>query len=330
MLEGISKEKRLKKMQYVKHGFAGRDIPSIDIVKDLYNTIEQEGKYKHIIDTSVLWIFEQTYPKHENIRVYNPLEGRKSNMLLVQLCDPAEFLDNNKEFDDFGWEGIDILSDRTCEYNFWAEYWCDYWTNNYDKFDTDVELQFDNDFKKYLMYNRKPLHHRRVAVDQLEQGNLLNDGYVTLADQLTLPMPDVKDVFLVTDGDIVKKSDPSLGDMHIWNHSFVNVISETSMVGTFMSEKTFKPIVGKRPFISFNKERTQRLIDVGFKTFGNFWNENLDWYEQVEFICKQDVDTLKGWWESYEMQDILEHNKMHFWSTYQAINKSFLYDFLKK
>ena len=55
-------------------------------------------------------------------------------------------------------------------------------------------------------------------------------------------------------------------------------------------------------------------------------DENLDWYKQVDFICRQDVETLKGWWESYEMQDILEHNKMHFWSTYQAINKQFLYD----
>jgi len=317
-------------MQYIEHGFAGRDIPSIDIVKGLFDTIEREGKYKHIIDTSVLWNFNDVYNPNHFPRVQNPLEGRKNLMLLVQLMDPAGYLDNNNDFNNKGWHGIDILSDRTCMYNFWAEYWCDYWTNNNEKFETDVELKFDTHFKKYLMYNRKPVHHRVIAVDQLEKGNLLNDGYVTLADQLTLPMPGVKDVFLVTDGDIEKKSDPSLGDMHIWNHAFVNVISETSMEGTFMSEKTFKPIVGKRPFVSFNKERTQRLIDVGFKTFGNFWNENLDWYEQVDFICRQDVDTLKGWWESYEMQDILEHNKMHFWSTYQAINKQFLYDFIKK
>lgn len=317
-------------MQYIEHGFAGRDIPSIDIVKGLYNTIEKEGKYKHIIDTSVLWKFDEVYDSNQYHRIYNPLEGQKKLMLLVHVMDPATYLDDNKDFDNKGWHGIDMLSDKTCMYNFWAEYWYDYWINNNEKFEIDVELQFDEHFKKYLMYNRKPVHHRRLAVDQLEKGNLLNDGYVTLADQLTLPMPEVKDIFLITDGDIVKKSDPSLGDMHIWNHSFVNVISETSMDGTFMSEKTFKPIVGKRPFISFNKERTQRLIDVGFKTFGNFWNENLDWYEQVDFICRQDVDTLKGWWESYEMQDILEHNKMHFWSTYQAINKSFLYDFLKK
>lgn len=320
-------------MQYTNHGPINKNtMPACfyDTYQCVFDTIETETQYKRIIDSSLLFEFEVYYQLRENYKVYNPPEQRKKSMLLVQVLDPQEYLDNNPDFERFGWQGIDVLGDRTSKYSFWAEYWCEYWAKNYNKFETDVELKFDKDFKKYLMYNRKPLHHRVMAVDQLEKGNLLNDGYVTLADQLTLPMPDTEEVLLFSDGGSKIKSDPTIGDMHIWNHAFVNVISETSMEGTFMSEKTFKPIVGKRPFISFNKERTQRLIDVGFKTFGNFWDENLDWYKQVDFICRQDVETLKGWWESYEMQDILEHNKMHFWSTYQAINKQFLYDFLKK
>ena len=59
-------------MQYIEHGFAGRDIPSIDIVKGLFDTIEREGKYKHIIDTSVLWNFNDVYNPDHFPRVQNP------------------------------------------------------------------------------------------------------------------------------------------------------------------------------------------------------------------------------------------------------------------
>jgi hypothetical protein len=45
----------------------------------------------------------------------------------------------------------------------------------------------------------------------------------------------------------------------------------------FITEKTFKAILNKRPFILVGSPGTvQKLRDLGFKTFNDFWDESYD------------------------------------------------------
>ena len=198
---------------------------------------------------------------------------------------------------------------------------------------TDYTINWGDDFKPYIMYNRKPHIHRIQAVDLLKKHQLLDEGYVSLANELTVgEAPKHNDPYDVMGNDnILPKYNGSLGNDHIWASHFLNVISESSGPPcSFLSEKTFKPIVGLRPFVSFNKERTQYLHRAGFKTFNNFWDESMNWVDQIEYVCSQSKETLQEWYESNEMQDILSHNRFHYFNAYSGINYGLLDDFLKK
>lgn len=102
-------------------------------------------------------------------------------------------------------------------------------------------------------------------------------------------------------------------------NTWVSVVSEASFAERtcFISEKTFKPIAAKHPFILYgNKNSLKYLRDLGYKTFNGFINETydeLDTWERLEAII-QEIKRIRSmsfeqklnWYES--MRDILDHN----------------------
>lgn len=101
--------------------------------------------------------------------------------------------------------------------------------------------------------------------------------------------------------------------------SWVSVVSEASFAENtcFISEKTFKPIATRHPFIMYgNKHSLRYLRTFGYKTFDGFIDESyddLESWERLEAIIKiltdiQDMpDEKKIQWFS-SMKDILDHN----------------------
>ncbi len=75
----------------------------------------------------------------------------------------------------------------------------------------------------------------------------------------------------------------SLGDMKLWQSHFLNIASE-SQVGVYepvwITEKTFKPIIGGRPFIVYGHPDTSKHLNkIGFETFDeDFGHEPPDEY----------------------------------------------------
>ena len=67
----------------------------------------------------------------------------------------------------------------------------------------------------------------------------------------------------------------TLGQLSIWQQHFLNVISETEFNQwhrRFVTEKTWKPIFGMRPFIIHGQTRIYAwLRDQGFRTFNHYW-----------------------------------------------------------
>ena len=63
----------------------------------------------------------------------------------------------------------------------------------------------------------------------------------------------------------------SLGQLEIWNKSFINVVSETQYeysTNVFLSEKIFKPIIGLRPFVINGSPGIYRILKrAGFDCF---------------------------------------------------------------
>lgn len=137
---------------------------------------------------------------------------------------------------------------------------------SYTKEDTSPKFEYS-----FLCYQRKPIEYR------VELYNLIKNkkGIITLGNQeyefnKTLPdHPGYKDV----GGELPIPNDIySLGNIDIWNKSFLNIVSETiqsvDSPNPFLSEKTFKPIIGMRPFIVYGNMNTSKLLQSkGFETF---------------------------------------------------------------
>lgn len=101
--------------------------------------------------------------------------------------------------------------------------------------------------------------------------------------------------------------------------SWVTVVSEASFSDqentVFLSEKLFKPIVCRHPFILVgNRGSLKKLREMGYMTFDGFIDESYDdlpTLERFDAIIKaitdvRDIKDKISWYES--MTDILEHN----------------------
>lgn len=102
---------------------------------------------------------------------------------------------------------------------------------------------------------------------------------------------------------------------------FVEFVSETNFEQNRVNshtEKTYKPILSKKPFVLVGTVGILKSVKaLGFKTFGDFWDESYDEIEDpyrralailevLKFICSKDFEELQQWKE--QMQDILDYN----------------------
>lgn len=107
---------------------------------------------------------------------------------------------------------------------------------------------------------------------------------------------------------------------HEHTSHFLSIVSETHTdSGTlFFSEKMWKPIYACQPFILFgNPYSLKKLRELGYKTFGEFWDESYDeiedLYERLLAIEKV-LEEIASWSPEklrdtrFQMHSILEHN----------------------
>jgi len=179
-------------------------------------------------------------------------------------------------------------------FNFWAEFIRQHLDNFLDK-----KYIREPEFKKLFMcLNRKPHAHRLFLVNLLENSNLLSDGYVSvyrekdsifLNESLSDNIKSANES--VVDGIPISNDIVSLGDPNIWNSYFINVVTETTVhTDVFISEKTWKPIIGLRPFLIlgdyeiYNYLKTQEF-DTFDDLFGT-WHTNKNWEHRARSIIE--------------------------------------------
>jgi hypothetical protein len=180
----------------------------------------------------------------------------------------------------------------------------------YDEFPnySSEDLLLTNPDHLFLCYNRKPKPHRIQLVEKIYNNNLENYGILTLGkDDVDYNVTEglTTNLFLKIDDDPKKYSKYtnfggvpydllSLGRLDIWQKHFLNIVSETEFKpwdNTFVTEKTWKPIIGLRPFVlNAQVQVYQWLRDRGFKTFNHHWAdielENIPEYEVHDSIVK--------------------------------------------
>ena len=162
--------------------------------------------------------------------------------------------------------------------------------------------------KKFINFNRRWRLQRPTLVALMKIRNLLDKGYVSLApcdDQndwkriwpwmLSYHSPaittqllaheneifNIPDLYLDTTELMTNRADLETSSNYLYENSYFSVVSETNFYdftpGRFVSEKIFKPIVFKHPFITVSRPNTMALLrELGYKTFHPWIDESYD------------------------------------------------------
>jgi len=143
---------------------------------------------------------------------------------------------------------------------------------------SNEDLFFKNSDYIFLNYNRKPRDHRTKFVSMLDSCNLSQCGIVTLGNDRNLneSIEEYKDGNWGMSNEFGIPHDiSSLGRFNYWQNHFLTIVSETDFedhLWTFITEKTWKPIIGLRPFVINGQLAVyQYLRKHGFKTFNHYW-----------------------------------------------------------
>ena len=126
---------------------------------------------------------------------------------------------------------------------------------------------------------------------------------------------------LDTDQFQINKAQHFFKDLYL--QTYINVITETFCTeyqneSMFFSEKIFKPMRARQPFILVGAPGSiKALHDLGFKTFSKWFDESYSDIEdntsRIEAVCKLLLElnkkTKTEWLEMYtEMEEVLNHN----------------------
>jgi hypothetical protein len=259
---------------------------------------------KHIVDSTARQI-DRYFPDANNLLINTTwfgsqfdnkrwqsaleLEHNYKNLFLLCVIDPIYLFDHDRQHivDLYNIQNvyeIGMFQNSQFEWNFHALVGNELMPR-YSQ--SDVQMQ-SADYV-YMLYQRKPRLHRIEITNILrEQPHLLEQGIVTLGstgDQNWHNGLEFEPLLLEDDvqteanhsGDFGVPNDlTTLGRLDLWQQHFLNVVSETEFdewQPVFVTEKTWKPMIGMRPFhIHGNPATYQWLRDRGFKTFNHYWD----------------------------------------------------------
>ena len=177
---------------------------------------------------------------------------------------------------------------------YYFSYWVEFIRQNSTYFFDQAFTKTPIIEKLFLSYNRKPHPHRKFLLKQFDNYNLTNLGIISRPDSpigdLTFYNPPQLDRY---DAEVNAKFPNdifSLGDSVLWNKFLINVVTETTIhTNVFLSEKTWKPIIGLRPFLILGDNNLYiHLQELGFDTFDDVfgtWWELPRWQYRAQAIA---------------------------------------------
>ena len=222
------------------------------------------------------------------------------------------------------------LVDAEKEYSAWTDspnfrtiYYPEWYHRVYDNlYDYHLEnLSYDRS-QYFCCLNNRPHDHRIKSVDYLLDNNLDKHGIVTSVQHNML-----------VDGE---GSRPNDYNRQIYKDTLINVVTETHYEPVwnkhhhiFLSEKTWKPIVCKQAFIIIGPQYTLKYLkDLGFKTFGELWDESYDECNSSKRLYIA-LNSLYNAINSYSVDDLVratldirKHNLAHFKNIRQEMIKT--------
>ena len=196
-------------------------------------------------------------------------------------------------------------------FSFWLEFIKDHWKYfNKGKYKEEPNLvrsaTVGENGKHFLCYNRKPHEHRVSILNKIHEVGLEKFGIVSATiehDGYNFPNPitlnethDDRTLKIINEWEGQNGNDIiSLGDADNWQKHFLTVVTETTIhTDVLLSEKTFKPIIGLRPFLILGDQNLyKKLKEMGFDIFEDMFPDilinlsNPAYEKRIEYIVEQ-------------------------------------------
>lgn len=245
-----------------------------------------ENKAREQLDVERVMFINPTWLHEDNVSQY--IADNKPDFIICHnFVDPAV----PRIFDAVTQSGVPhVIVGNSAQYriDFWAMV-CDLYFQNYEEYDLAVEPTA----RKYICLNRKPHPHRIAIVNALLSAGLQDQGFVSLglpgerAITISETFEDSQGILdeygnLGVDETFVSRKIRndifSVGSPQVWNNSLLCLVTETEFANAypenfFTSEKTFKPIIGMRPFFIYGQAPLrQYLKDSGFDIFDDVFD----------------------------------------------------------
>ncbi len=208
--------------------------------------------------------------------------------------------------------------------------------------------------KKYLSFNRMPRNHRCELLEFILANDLLDSGFVSFGNYALWDSDEYLKI-AVKDFEHIQKNinllplninatserrnpaDIRFEDTEYFDNSYFSIVTETAYYQTnqvgpnieiekdiFPSEKIYKPIVMKHPFILMGRPHfLEALRSHGYKTFHPYIDETYDTVEddnermqlifnEIKRLTSFTDEQYKEWMQ--QVKPIIEHNKTHMFS----------------
>lgn len=222
------------------------------------------------------FIFHDVWLTKEDVKWIVLDLKRKSirHIYYVSLVDELSHLYEyaRKKFTDIC-EQVIVIGNTNPSTSGYYSFWLDFaYTYKQDFLSFDVE-DIQSKPKTFMCLNRKPHHHRFYLWRKLCDNKLRKHGHISYANIQNLTI-DIDSNSKFETEMVIPNNIQSLGHPINWNTHFLNIVTETSPFGEhfFITEKTFKPIIGHRPFLVLaNSTFYDGLHKLGFDTFDDIF-----------------------------------------------------------
>lgn len=240
------------------------------------------------------------------------------------------FIENNIEVNYvFGTTEIDYYIDRYHfpEHNINVHLWPTYYLTftHQSMLSNNMIFEFPNKEFKYpiISLNNRPHRHRCVMMDMLAKYNLIDGNAISWHNDIDGTGPyswkhwDNPRRLMLSDQFPTKLA--SYPPPSEWDESFLHIVSECSVRNTYISEKTWMPIICKKLFITHSKHGFYKnLKNLGFQLYDELFDYSFDSIIDDNDRCNAVVEQSnllisKGNFSKVydQLRDKIEYNSNH-------------------
>lgn len=217
-----------------------------------------------LVDTSCDIVSEEF--KQDLLAKVKTLHNKKATIVLCNFWESRSqilktgYTDLLKDYDYTVWDGANTY----------------FWFKMYERYHNST-FKFNHTLKPYdfLYLNKTQRKHRDLLFDELINKNLLSNSLYSYHHRGITLNPEYE-------SQPHRKGYPKYGaDRDIfekpYNETVFNIVSETSVDESFITEKLWKPIIAKQIFIVHGKAHYLNAIkQLGFQTYHDFIDEGYD------------------------------------------------------